>query len=86
MSQKPQFQTLKTVIGLPIKLRKHGILKTVRNGNKIVIVRPENGSGVTILNRDLYDRKILKTINNTVLFKKLKEHPTLTWIGQLQRF
>ena len=69
-----------------MKLRKHGILKKVRTRKGIVIVRPEKGSWVTILNRDLYERKILEIISNTVLFTKLKEHPTLTGGEQLQHF
>ena len=67
-------------------LRKHGILKKLRTRKDIVIVRPDKGSGVVILDRDIYDRKILEIINNTTKFKKLKDNPTLTREGQLQRF
>ena len=41
-------------------LRKHGILKKLRTRKDIVIVRPDKGSGVVILDRDIYDRKILE--------------------------
>ena len=67
-------------------LRKHGILKKLRTRKDIVIVRPDKGSGVLILDRDIYDRKILEIINDTTKFKKLEDNPTLTREGQLQRF
>ena len=67
-------------------LRKHGILKKLRIRKDIVIVRPDKGSGVVILDRDMYNRKILEIINDTAKFKKLKDNPTLTREGQLQRF
>ena len=67
-------------------LRKHKILKKLRTRQDIVIVRPDNGSGVVILDRDIYYRKILEIINDTAKFKKPKDNPTLTREGQLQRF
>ena len=67
-------------------LRKHGILKKLRTRKDIVIVRPDKGSGVVILDRDIYDRKILEIINDTTKFEKLEDNPTLTREGQLQRF
>ena len=33
-------------------LRKHGILKILRTRKEIVIVRPDKGNGVVILDRD----------------------------------
>ena len=39
-------------------LRKHGILKKLRTRKEIVIVRPDKGSGVIILHKDTYERKI----------------------------
>ena len=38
------------------------------------------------MDRDIYDLKILEIINDTTKFKKLKDNPTLTREGQLQRF
>ena len=64
-------------------LRKHGILKKLRTRKDIVIVRPDKGSGVVILDRDIYDRKILEIINDTTKFKKVKDNPMLTREGQL---
>ena len=67
-------------------LRKHGILKKLRTRKDIIIVRRDKGSGVVILDRDIYDRKVLEIINDSAKFKKLKDNPTLTKEGQLQRF
>ena len=67
-------------------IRKHGILKKLRTRIDIVIVRPDKESAVVILDRDIYDRKILEIINDTTKFEKLKDDPTLTREGQLQRF
>ena len=66
-------------------LRKHGILKKLRTRKDIAIVRPDKGSGVVILDRDIYDRKLLEIINDSTKFKKLKDNPTLNRKGQLQR-
>ena len=67
-------------------LRKHGILKKLRTIKDIVIVTPDKRNGVVIPDRDIYDWKILEIINDTTKFKKLKDNPTLTREGQLQRF
>ena len=66
-------------------LRKHGILKKIRSRKDIVIVRPDKGSGVVILDRYIYDRKLLEIINDSTKLKKLKDNPTLNRKGQLQR-
>ena len=54
-------------------LRKHGILKKLSTRKDIVIVRLDKGSGVVILDRDMYDRKILGIINGNRKFKKLED-------------
>ena len=59
-------------------LRKHRILKKLRTRKNNVIVRPDKRNGVVILDRDIYDQKILEIINNTEKFKKLKDNSTLT--------
>ena len=66
-------------------LRKHGILKKLRTRKDTVIVRPDKGSRVVILDTDIYDQKNLEIIN-TANFKKLKDNPTLTRERQLERF
>ena len=47
-------------------------------------MRSDKGSGVAILQKDMYDRKILEIIKNTAKFKKPKETPTLTREEHLQ--
>ena len=49
-------------------------------------MRPGKRSGVVILHRDIYDRKMLEIINDTVKFKKPKETFTLSREEQLQVF
>ena len=44
----------------------------------------DNRSGVVILDRDIYDGKILEIINDTKKFKKLKDNSMSTREGQLQ--
>ena len=67
-------------------LRKQGNLKKLGTRKDIVIARPGKGSGVVILDRDIYDWKNLEIINDIAKFKKLKHNPTLTKEGQFQRF
>ena len=59
-------------------------MKKLRTRKDLVIVRPDKGSGVVILDRHIYDRKILEIINDTAKFKKLNDNPSLTREGQLQ--
>ena len=61
-------------------------MKKLRTRKYIVIVRPDKGNGVVILDRDIYDQKVLEIINDMAEFKKLKDNPTLTREGRLQRF
>ena len=50
----------------------------MRTRKDILIVRRDKGSGIVILERDIYDRKILEIINDTAKFKKLKDNTILT--------
>ena len=43
-------------------LKKHGILKNLRKNKDIVILQPDKGNGVVVLDRTKYDRSILKII------------------------
>ena len=61
-------------------------MKKLRTRKNIVIAGPDKGSGVVILDRDIYDQKFLEIINDMRKFKKLKDNPTLTREEQLQRF
>ena len=52
----------------------------------IVILRPDKGNGVVILDRVEYDKSLFKIINDTTKFRVLTSDPTLTREGKLQRY
>ena len=67
--------------------RKHGILKTLGRNKDIVILKPDKGNGVVILNHKDYIESILKIVSDDGdKFKTLSEDPTTKREGQLQRF
>ena len=67
-------------------LKKHGILKTLRRNKNIVIVQPDKGNGVIVLDREVYNKKLYEIINDVTKFKKLKKDETIKRQGSLQRF
>ena len=67
-------------------LKKHGILKKVRENKDIVITYPGKGKGVVIMNRKDYDKAMYDILENNNKFKELKKDPTLLKEGQLGRF
>ena len=73
---KPSTQTLK----------KHGILKKLRENKDIVIAYPDKGNGVIIMNRKDYDKAMCELLEDNSKFRKIKKDPTLLKEGQLQRF
>ena len=62
------------------------VLKSLKRNKKIVILKPDKGNGVVILDRTVYDNSILNIISDSSKFKKLKNDPTLLREGQLQQF
>ena len=56
---------------------KHRILKKLRNDKEIVILRPDKGSGVVVLNRRDYEKSVKNLINDKTKFKKLTEDVTI---------
>ena len=66
-------------------LKSYKLLKDLRKTKNIVILRPDKGNGVVVLDRT-YDSGVLKIISNTSKFKVLAEDPALLPEGQLQRF
>ena len=66
-------------------LKSYKLLKDLRKNKNIVILRPDKGNGVVVLDRT-YDSGVLKIISNTSKFKVLAEDPALLPEGQLQRF
>ena len=73
---KPSTQTLK----------KHGILKKLRENKDIVITHPDKGNGVVIMNRKDYDKVMYDILENNSKFKRLKKDPTLLKEERLQCF
>ena len=67
-------------------LKKHKILKRLRENKGIVILRPDKGCGTVILDQEEFVKKIQAIINDTSKFKKLSSDPTILREGQLQRF
>ena len=67
-------------------LTKHRILKKLRNDKEIVILRPDKGSGVVVLNRRDYEKLIKNLINDKTKFKELSEYVTIKRESILQRF
>ena len=67
-------------------LRQHRVLQNLRKNKGIIIKKPDNGNGVVILDRKLYDNAIQEIISDTYKFEKLNEDPTLKREASLQRF
>ena len=67
-------------------LKKHVILKRLRNNQEIVMLRPDKGNGVATLNRKDYICGMNNMINERSKFKLLIADPTSLQEGQLQRF
>ena len=54
-------------------LRQHRVLQILRKNKDIVIMKPDKGNGVVILDRKLYNNTIEETISDTSIFQKLNE-------------
>ncbi|PIK43036.1 hypothetical protein BSL78_20110 [Apostichopus japonicus] len=67
-------------------LRKYKILKKLKRNSSIVILKPDKGNGVVIIDRQAYNEGISSIINDETRFQKIKIDPTLRREGQLQRF
>ena len=66
-------------------LKKLRVLKEIRKNKNIVILKPDKGNGVVVLDRSDYDQGILKIIDDASKFRPIKEDPTLLREGRLQR-
>ena len=67
-------------------LRKHKILKEVKNNKDILTTKPYKDNRVIIVNRAIYITSLYEVINDTSKFKKLPSQPNTRWKGKLQRF
>jgi len=66
-------------------IKKHKILNKLKSNTDIVITRPDKGSGVVILDKNVYNNSIKTMLSDTSKFRKLQKDPTLLREGQLQR-
>ena len=60
-------------------------IRKLRKNKNIVILKPDKGIGVVVLDRTDYNQGILKIINDTSKFRPIKGDPTLLREGRLQR-
>ena len=70
----------------PRILHQHRVLQNLRKNKDIVITKPDNGNGVVILDRKLYNNPIEEIISDTSKFEKLNKDPTLKHKASLQCF
>ena len=76
----------------PSTLRQHRVLEKItqrrnfRKNKDIVITKPDQGNGVVILDRKLYDNAIQEIISDTFKFEKLNKNPTLKLEASQERF
>ena len=66
-------------------LRKHEILKKLKNDKSIVILRPDKGNGVLVLDWIQYDNAIKETTSDKTKFKEVPEDVTIKREAKLQR-
>ena len=57
-------------------MKKHSILNRLHKNNIIVILRPDKGHGVVIIDRDVYIQKTFEIIKDCTKFKELSRDPT----------
>ena len=70
----------------PRILRQHCVLQNLRKNKDTVTTKADQGNGVVILDRKLYNNAIQEIISDTSKFEKLNEDPTLKREASLQRF
>ena len=68
-------------------LRKHKILKKLRNNNNILITKPDKGNGVVVVvDRIYYISSMCEIVNDTSKFFKLRSEPIISRENKLQIF
>lgn len=73
---KPNYSTIK----------KYRIIKKLRNNNDIIIVRPDKGNGVVIIDKVVYLDKMYELVNDNTKYKLLNNDPTKTREVKLQNY
>ena len=67
-------------------LKKHRTLQTLKNNPNVMILKPDKGNGVVILDRNIYLDSCFNILNDKSKFKLLDNDPTLLREGRLKRF
>ena len=67
-------------------LKKHHILRTLKNNPNIIILKPDKGNGVVILDRNIYLDSCFNILNDQSKFKLLDNDPALLRESRLKRF
>ena len=65
--------------------KKHKILKGLKSNNNIVILKPDKGNGVVVMDRSNCNQGLQKIIRDHTKLKQLKEDQTLKREKMLQR-
>ena len=63
-------------------LKKHGIIERLRNNNDILIMKPEKGNGIVIMNKTDYESCMKDIMNDVTKFKALDGDPTIKREGK----
>ena len=61
------------------------VLQNLTKNKDIIIMKPNKGNGVVILDRKLFDNATQKIISNTSKFEELDEYPIVKLEGSIQR-
>ena len=97
LTQQEDYAHLKTELGhlahtyissyrpTPNDLKKHRILRSIRNNDNIIVLKPDKGNGVVIMDRQVYINSCYDIINNPTKFKLLSDDPTIAREARLQR-
>ena len=67
-------------------LKKHEIIKRLKHNKDFIILRPDKGHGVVVLDKVVYNKAMVDLLRDNSKFKKLESDLTLRREGQLQRF
>ena len=70
----------------PVDLKKHRILKSLKNNKNIVILKPDKGNVVVVMNRTDYNSSLNRILSDSTKFKPIREDPTTLREGRLQRY
>ena len=68
------------------QLKKHRILNSLRKNKDIVILKPDKGNAVVVLDRSVYKSKIYDILSDTSKFRQLSSDPTVTRQTKLCNF